>query len=182
MVALILGALAGGVVLIAMIAGGDGDGGPAAASVDAAIVVAELGPDAAAPIDAMAMIEVPIDAAEMIVRPTDARTAVRRIDAAARPPVDAAVERPPPVDAAPRPPRLDAAVPDAPAATLKGLYEQVGKALDTAMAKRGRDATQKLRERYAAIPPYLEAVRKPDLRAQAETQLKALLRDLAALR
>ncbi|MCL4225614.1 MAG: protein kinase [Myxococcales bacterium] len=109
----------------------------------------------------------------------------RAIDAGPRPAPrpDAAVSRPRPVDAGPPPRAPDAgATAAADNATLRQLYEQVGRALDQAITRHGRDATEVLRRRYAAIPPYLEAVRKDELRAQAERQLRALAADLAALK
>ncbi|MBE7448631.1 MAG: hypothetical protein HS111_07025 [Kofleriaceae bacterium] len=93
------------------------------------------------------------------------------------------MSRPRPVDAGPPPRAPDAgATAAADNATLRQLYEQVGRALDQAITRHGRDATEVLRRRYAAIPPYLEAVRKDELRAQAERQLRALAADLAALK
>jgi hypothetical protein len=177
-VALVL-ALLSGAVAVALITAGGGGG---AAPIDAALV-AELPADAAVPVlepsDAAA--EPPPDAEVLLDRP-DALTPVRRVDAGVvMKPLDAGVVASRPVDAAP-PPRVDAAVAEIPAATLKGLYEQVGRALDQAVTKHGRDATAALSQRYARVPPYLEAVRKPDLRAEAESQLKQLLRDRAALR
>ena len=178
-------ALLGGVLAAALVLGGKRSGGGGAA--DAALLA--LADDAAAAPDAAPLVVDDVDATAMLDEPVDAGAvdgrAGRRVDAAitVRPPVDAAVAVRPPVDAAVavRPP-IDAPVPDVPAATLKGLYSQVGQALEAAMTKHGRDRTQALRDRYARIPPYLEAVRKPELRTQAETQLKALLRDLAALK
>ena len=51
-----------------------------------------------------------------------------------------------------------------------------------AIIKHGGDATDGYKRRYASIPPYLEAVRKDDLKEQAFKQLRALQRDLATLK
>jgi hypothetical protein len=150
---------------------------------DAAVLVMPL--DAAeAPVDAS-----DVDAAEMIDEPVDA--APRAMDAGRRPPppprVDAAVAvvRPKEIDAGVKPPpAIDAGVlpPATSNATLRQLYEQVGSSLDKAIVKYGKDKTDAFKRRYSSIPPYLEAIRKDDLRKQAETQLLALKRDLAALK
>ncbi|HVV84205.1 MAG TPA: hypothetical protein VHE35_14130, partial [Kofleriaceae bacterium] len=115
---------------------------------------------------------------------------------------EAIVVVPPPIDAgvaiAPPPPRrIDAgtvetagsssgsaagsAAAPPPATSLKVLYQQVNDAYNAAVAHHGVDALAGLRRRLDSVPPYTEAVRKPALRAQAETELRALARDLAAL-
>ena len=66
--------------------------------------------------------------------------------------------------------------------SLRALYGRVATELDRAVARQGADATAALRRRFAAVPPYPDAVRKPELRAQAETELRRLLRDLTASR
>jgi serine/threonine-protein kinase len=173
--------LFGGIMGVVLLGGRGKERG--ALAIDAA-VIAQLPADAAMPviepIDAPDLAPPP-DAGDVREPPTDARATPRRVDAAlvARP-IDAGVIALV-VDAAPRP-KVDAAVPDEPATSLKGLYAQVGRALDTAVAKHGRDATAELSARYARVPPYLEAARKPELRAEAESQLKSLLRDLAPLK
>jgi serine/threonine-protein kinase len=177
--AIVLAVLAG-VIGVVMLAGGGGDKEKVAIVEDAAVLVVPL--DDAAP-DAG-----DVDAAEMIVEPVDAAPVA--IDAGRRNPppprVDAAVERPRPVDAGVSrpPPPIDAGVttPQTSNASLRQLYEQVGTALDKAIVKYGKDKTEAFKRRYSDIPPYLEAIRKDDLRKQAETKLLALKRDLAALR
>lgn len=171
----------------------------------AAIVVVALRPwaggdratVAAAPIDAGAPDAAPpaIDAAVAVTPPsidaaaTDAVTLAPPpprpvVDAGAgsaarpKPPVDAgATPRPKPVDAAP-----EVAVDDGAGLSLKALYARAATELDQAMGRVGTDATAALRARFDAVPPYSDAVRKPDLRAQAERQLRSLLRDLAKLK
>jgi serine/threonine-protein kinase len=156
-----------------------GGGGDAPALIPDAATVAMLEADAAVVIepevaDAAVVLDLPVDAGV----PVDAgrRAPPPRIDAGTRvvrrP--DAGVARPAPVDAAVATLSSNA--------TLRQLYEQVGRQLDQAIKARGNDATEPYRKRYAGIPPYLEAVRKDDLRAQAEKQLRALARDLAALK
>ena len=97
----------------------------------------------------------------------------------------------PAVDTAPRPRRRTPdAAPTAPTAppddgaglSLRALYGRVATELDRAVARQGADATAALRHRFDAVPPYPDAVRKPELRAQAETELRRLLRDLTASR
>ena len=94
----------------------------------------------------------------------------------------------PPIDARPRAPEIAApdARPPAPAAdvdgmSLKALYAHVATALARATEQVGSDHTAALRRRFEAVPPYLEAARKPALRDQAVTELRRLARDLAAL-
>jgi len=183
--AIILVAVIAALALVLGVAllGGGGDGDELAALVDAAVVAPPADASVAAVIDAAEMIAEPVDAAE----PSPVV-----VDAGRRPPpprpVDAAVATPPPrpIDAAvstPPPRPIDAGVtPPTSNATLRQLYEQVGRALDAAIATHGNDKTAAYKRRYAQIPPYLEAVRKDDLRAQAEAQLRALQRDLAALK
>jgi eukaryotic-like serine/threonine-protein kinase len=65
-------------------------------------------------------------------------------------------------------------------ASFKQLYDQVGRRLAALTADRGDRATAALARRYQAIH-YLEASRKPDLRAEAMAELRALARELAAL-
>ncbi len=148
----------------------------AAAALDAAVAIDAGAPalltDDAAPAP---VASAPVDAAPPPVRPLrDAGpTAPPRpvVDAAPLPP------RPRPVDAAPAAP-----VDDGAGLSLKALYARVATELDQAMRRVGADATAALRARFDAVPPYPEAVRKPELRDQAERQLRALLRDLAKLR
>ncbi|HUQ02104.1 MAG TPA: serine/threonine-protein kinase [Kofleriaceae bacterium] len=130
-----------------------------------------------------------VDAVEMIVEPVDAAVRVRSVDAGRRPPppprVDAGVIVRPRIDAgvtAP-PPSVDAGVPvQSPNATLRQLYERVGRQLDAAIAKHGRDKTDVFKRKFNDIPPYLEAARKDDLRKKAESQLRALEAELRALK
>jgi serine/threonine-protein kinase len=171
-------ALLAGVVGVVMLAGRGGKQ-KVAMIEDAAVLVV---PPDAAPVDAA-----PPDAAEMIDEPVDAAPVA--VDAGRRTPprVDAAVAivRPKEIDAGVKPPpAIDAGVipPPTSNATLRQLYEQVGSALDKAIVKYGKDKTDAFKRRYAAIPPYLEAIRKDDLRKQAETQLRALQRDIAGLK
>lgn len=60
---------------------------------------------------------------------------------------------------------------------LTALYERVGLAIARRGEAQGEDATRRLRRRYAAIS-YLEALRKPALRAEALAELQSLARDL----
>jgi len=63
-------------------------------------------------------------------------------------------------------------------ASLSALYTQVGRQLNALVAARGEQAALGFKKRYGAIP-YLEAIRKADLRAEAMARLRALSRDLA---
>ena len=49
------------------------------------------------------------------------------------------------------------------------------------MARLGAARTDALRVRFDALPPYLDAVRKPALRVDAEAALRAIARDLGQL-
>ena len=171
--------------IVALIAWPRGSGERAAAVATAPI-------DAGAAVDATELAVLPIvdaaapplvvDAADRngstVVRatPTDAAPAVVRTV-----PVDAApaVVRAVPVDAAPA---ATTPPPDVEGLSLKALYGQVARQLDDAVARLGADRTAALRQRFAAVPPYPDAVRKPALRTDAEAQLKALSRELAKLR
>jgi len=181
-VALLLAALLA-VVAIVLRPWAGGERAPVAGAVDAAITVdAAVAVDATVAIDAAAPLltddaaptpvaSPPVDAAPPPVRP------LRDAGPAPRPSVDAAPPRPRPVDAGPTAPIDDGA-----GLSLKALYARVATELDQAMRRVGADATAALRTRFDAVPPYPEAVRKPELRVQAERQLRALLRDLAKLR
>jgi serine/threonine protein kinase len=171
------------IVLGVALLGGGGDKDRVAVIDDAAVpvlVVIDAGvPDAS-----------DVDAAEMIVEPADAAVPVP-VDAGRRTPppppprVDAGVVRPRPVDAgvtAP-PPAVDAGAPAQTSnATLRQMYERVGRQLNAAIAKHGIDKTTRYKRSFDSIPPYLEAVRKDDLRKQAESQLRTLERELGALK
>ena len=163
---------------------------------DRAAAVAVVPIDAGVVVDAAELSVLPIvDAAEPTPVPTapvdaadhSGRTVVRAAPVDAAPavvravPVDAApaVVRSVPVDAAPA---ATAPPPDVEGLSLKALYGQVARQLDDAVARVGTDRTAALRQRFAAVPPYPDAVRKPSLRTDAEAQLKALSRDLAKLR
>ena len=178
-VALVLLALLA-VVLIVLRPWASGDGATVAtAPIDAD---APDAPDAAPPeVDAaVALAPPPIDAGATIAPPPPRPVVDAGAGAAARPkpPVDAgATPRPKPVDAAP-----EAPVDDGAGLSLKALYARAATELDQAMSRVGTDATATLRARFDAVPPYADAVRKPDLRAQAERQLRALLRDLAKMK
>ena len=176
------------VALIAWPRGGRGTPAAATAPIDAGVAIdaAELAVlpmlDAAEPplvVDAAerstpTVRTTPIDAATAVVRtaPVDAAPAVVRTV-----PVDAApaVVRTVPVDAGPPPPDVEGL-------SLKALYGQVARQLDDAVLRLGADRTAALRARFASVPPYLDAVRKPALRTDAETQLKALSREIAKLK
>ncbi len=174
------------VLAIMILSGSRGSGERVAILADAASAEVDATTSVATDVvDAEVMLDVPVDAGVTMDAgkrppPVDARAAIVR-----PPPLDAGVVRPRPLDAGVVPPRpLDAGVIAVPVtnATLRQLYEQVGRALDQAIASRGRDATEPYRKRYSQIPPYLEAVRKDDLRKQAEAQLRALARDLEKLK
>ncbi|MCE9572700.1 MAG: serine/threonine protein kinase [Deltaproteobacteria bacterium] len=192
-------AIGAGVAAIAIaalvIARCGGDGAPAVAvaapdantprlvSIDAAsVAVAEVeaGPPIDAGIDDAAIAIASIDARprrapDVIVdaRPR-AEPAVTRPDAAIRTAPDA---RPP----GPVPPGPIGEGPDTSGMSLKALYSSVATALARATDLKGADAVAPLRRRFEAVPPYLEAARKPALRTEAEQQLRALVRDLARL-
>jgi hypothetical protein len=168
------------IVLGVALLGGGGDTDKVAVIDDAAVpvlVVIDAGvPDAS-----------DVDAAEMIVEPADAAVPVP-MDAGRRTPppprVDGGVVRPRAVDAGvTAPPPVDAGAPAQTSnATLRQMYERVGRQLNAAIAKHGIDKTTRFKRTFDAIPPYLEAVRKDDLRKQAESQLRALERELGALK
>ena len=149
----------------------------ATAPIDAAAIDAAAPPEVDA---AAALAPPPIDAGATIATPPPRPMVDAGAGSGARPkpPVDAgATPRPRPVDAAP-----EALVDDGAGLSLKALYARAATELDQAMRRVGTDATATLRARFDAIPPYADAVRKPDLRAQAERQLRGLLRDLAKLK
>ncbi|MBL8623951.1 MAG: protein kinase [Myxococcales bacterium] len=176
---LVLALLALVLVVLRPWAGGDG-ATVASVPIDAATPPAI---DAAAPeVDAAVALAVPpIDAGATIAAPPPRPMVDAGVGSAARPkpPVDAGATppRPPPIDAAPAGP-----VDDGAGLSLKALYARAATELDQAMSRVGTDATATLRARFDAVPPYADAVRKPDLRAQAESQLRSLLRDLAKLK
>lgn len=76
------------------------------------------------------------------------------------------------------PPRL---APSLQGQSLKTKYGRVAAELDAAVSRLGAGRTAELRRRFAAMPPYLDAVRKPELRTAAESQLAAIARDLDQL-
>ena len=138
---------------------------------------------AAAPPDAAPPVTVPPpDAAvEAVVAPADAAVDEPAPDAA---PAATAVKKKDPVRKK-DPPKPDAGVaridkPDPPPsqASFTDLYDRVGRQLNQLIAARGKEPTAGFARRYQAIP-YLEAIRKPDLRAEAMARLRALSRDLA---
>jgi len=171
--ALVLG---GGAAILST--GGGGTGGAPVATVDAAVApIAVVEAIDAGVVEVVAVVDEPDAAVEAAapdagVRVTGRPPPARRIDAG----VPAVARDPGPV-ADPTAPLDD----DAEKATLRDLYQRVGKQLDAAVATHGVDATAGLRRRYGAIA-YLEAIRKKPLRAEALTELRALSRELAALK
>ncbi|MBK9033519.1 MAG: protein kinase [Myxococcales bacterium] len=140
--------------------------------------------DAGVPVDAADIVALApvVDAAPAVAPPAIPLDAAPAPSVRARPPIDAAVSSRPraPVDAAP------AAPPPSPAISLDGLslkaqYKRIATELDAAMSRLGTDRTAALRRRFDAVPPYLDAVRKPTLRIEAEAELRALARDLNKL-
>ena len=163
-----------------------------AALVVSLLVLPPRSPGVAIPPDAtpapVEIVAIPPDAAPPPLDVTDAAAEPPPPDAAAaattkRPRRDAgvAIAAPRP-DAPPRAP-VDAAAPAEPptAKTLTSLYEQVGGQLAALVRERGEESALALTRRYQAIP-YLEAVRKASLRAEAIEQLRALSRDVRRAR
>jgi serine/threonine-protein kinase len=164
-IALVL-ALAAVIAVIAVMLRSDDAPARAAAPPDAAAVAV-----AAPPPDAGVVTEIAVDAAVAAVE-VDAAVAAPDARPVRRP--DPVVRKAPTPDAGPDPKTEEPAPSQA---SLTALYDQVGRQLNAAIAARGKDETAAFARRYQDIP-YLEAIRKPALRAQAMKQLRALSRDL----
>lgn len=95
----------------------------------------------------------------------------RRPSPASPPPSVKSPEPPPP----PPKPATAATTPDR--ETFTALYRRVGTDLDAHRKAHGEDATAALSARYRSIA-YLDAVRKPELRAAALRELEAIARKL----
>ncbi len=153
----------------------DASPAPIALALDAAPPPLALAPDAAADLprrDAAVDERIVVrpserDAGAAAVRPPAVRDAGARVepDAEPRRSVDAGV--------------AEVAAPVAP--SLKELYQQVPAALNAAVERHGLDRTASLRQRFDRIPSWSDAQRKPEVRAQAEQELRALARELARL-
>jgi serine/threonine-protein kinase len=167
-IALILALAAALIVIVALLRGG-GEPEPQAR--------AEVAPDAAPPV--------------VVTAPPDAGVALAVADAAVeQAPPDAAVATGPVKKKDPivrkKEPRPDAGVAtidppkdDPPTrASFTDLYDRVGRQLNQVIAAKGKASTVTFAKRYSDIP-YLEAIRKPDLRKEAMSALRALSRDLA---
>jgi len=155
------------VVVVAMLAGGDDEARPpaAAAPADAAPAVVEaIPPDAG--------VAVVVDAAvEVVAVEVAVDAGPRRKDPVGKKKRDAGVARVV-VDAAP-------AADEPPSqATLTRLYDRVGRQLDQLIAAQGEAAALAFKKRYREIP-YLEAIRKPGMRAEAMAELRALEREIS---
>ncbi len=177
---------------------------PADAPSVVAIVDVDAAPADAAPADGLGVS--PIDAGVVVPLPDASVASTRVVDAAptrlvdaaprriidapaappidaavARPPIDAGVPRPRPVDAGvAKPPPIDAG-PAAPAviteSVVKSQYRKVGTAID-ALERAGKTAAAKgLRQRWFDLP-YLDAINKPERRAEFMSRLRLLERDV----
>jgi eukaryotic-like serine/threonine-protein kinase len=149
----------------------------AAPSVDAAVVVraapdatvvVAVAPDAAVPDAQVTVAELPIDAGVK-----------KSGNGGRKPKIDAGVATAPP-------PRIDAGtkIVEPPAgdeppstASLSALYKQVGRQLNALVATKGEEAALAFKKRYGDIP-YLEAIRKPALRAEAMAKLRSLSKEI----
>jgi serine/threonine-protein kinase len=148
----------------------------AAPSVDAAVVVraapdapvvVAIAPDAAVPDAQVTVAELPVDAG---VKKNGGR----------KPRIDAGVATAPPtrIDAGTKvvePPREGDEPPTT--ASLSALYKQVGRQLNALVAAKGEEAALTFKKRYGDIP-YLEAIRKPALRAEAMAKLRTLSKEI----
>jgi serine/threonine-protein kinase len=182
----IAAALVAAVVLVFAVTRGGASGESARASlpadaspwrplspVDAAVPGVDPEPPPPTPIDAMTVIATveTLDAAPRVEEPPRRRKngtskVVEKRDPPRQPPDAAtATKAPEPADDSPT------------TASLRKLYEQVGGQLNQLIKARGAEVASTYKRRYEQIP-YLEATRKPALRADAMTRLRALSRDL----
>jgi serine/threonine-protein kinase len=149
--------------------------------IDAGALALALGPADAGAADAE-FVDAAAAAASARPAPVDAHPGPARPP---RQPHDPPRPIPPPPSSSPSPAPVDAGLPppsvDVGGMSLKALYAHVAQVLDAAVTRLGADRTDALRRRFEAVPPYLEATRKPELKAQAMTELQALARDLARL-
>jgi serine/threonine-protein kinase len=158
--------LAVALIVVVMLGRDDAPEPRAAALPDAA-------PAVTAPPDAGVVVVVtPVDAA-VEPAPPDAATAVAKKDPIKK--KDPIVKK--------KDPRPDAGVAvatDEPPskASLTDLYDQVGRQLNTLIREQGKERGAAFRKRYEAVP-YLEAIRKPELRKEAMAKLRALSKDLS---
>jgi hypothetical protein len=149
----------------------------AAPSVDAAVVVRAtpdatvviaVAPDAAVPDAQVTVAELPVDAGVK-----------KSGNGGRKPKIDAGVATAPPqrIDAGTKIVEPPAGDEPPSTASLSALYKQVGRQLNALVAAKGEEAALTFKKRYGDIP-YLEAIRKPALRAEAMAKLRSLSKEI----